>query len=239
MSGLENIRIVLVETSHPGNIGAAARAMKTMGLDDLVLVNPKVYPHADATAMASGADDLLGRARVVDSLAEAVGDCVGVYAMTARQRTLSNPPMTLRDSAVQSVSRTGQGRQAWVFGRERTGLTNEEVDLCTQVVHINANPEYSSLNLAAAVQVAAYELRVTSLGDAGNDSEPRSLPPAEDIERLYAHLEKVLVDIDFLDPDNPRHLMRRLRNLFSRAELDVNELNILRGVLAHVEKRVD
>ena len=231
-------RIVLVETSHPGNIGSAARAMKTMGLSDLVLVSPKHFPADGATAMAAGAEDLLGAAKIVPSLAEALQGCVRAYAMTARQRTLANPPAGLREAAQEAAGIVaGDDRIAFVFGRERSGLTNAEIDLCHRIVHIDANPEYPSLNLAAAVQLVAYELRVARADDNALPEELRDLPTAEDIERFYGHLEQVLIEIDFLNPDNPRLLMRRLRNLFDRAELDSNELNILRGVLAHVQKQ--
>lgn len=234
--------MILVETSHPGNIGSAARAMKTMGMDDLTLVSPKYFPADNAIAMAAGAEDLLDTATVTNNLTDAIQGCVRVYGMTARPRTLANPALSLREAAEEAALRLQQGeRIAWVFGRERSGLTNEELDRCHRLVNINANPNYSSLNLAAAVQLAAYETRVAleaAMSSEGDAPELRALPPADDLERFYAHLEEVLVQIDFLDPKNPRHLLRRLRNLFGRAELDANELNILRGVLAHVSKTI-
>lgn len=239
MQALDNIRIVLVETSHPGNIGAAARAMKTMGLSQLVLVRPRFFPHEEATALASGAVDVLENARICDSLADAVADCHTVVGTTARQRTVAAP--VGRPSEIipgfYALARTYP--VALVFGRERTGLLNQELDLCRQGIEIPANPEYSSLNLAAAVQVLGYELRCRALQDSGPDSgeHENGDPPATtaQLEGLYAHLERVLIGTGFVDPGNPRFLMRRLRRLFSRAGLDQREVNILRGILTSVE----
>lgn len=236
MQSLEQLRIVLVETSHPGNIGAAARAMKTMGLSDLALVSPKDYPCAEATARASGADDILSRAQVHSSLADAVSDCVLVLGLSARSRSIGWPVQSAREGAVEAVSQSQNGKVALVFGRERTGLSNEELDLCRYLVHIPANPDYSSLNLAAAVQVLCYELRVAA-GAGVPESQPDS-PPADSkqLEDMYAHLEKVMTDTGFLNPENPRYLMRRLRRLFARAGLEENEVAILRGLLSSVER---
>lgn len=240
MQALKNIRIVLVETSHPGNVGAAARAAKTMGINDLHLVSPRMFPHADATAFASGAVDLLERAQIHDSLAEAVADCRMVVGTTARRRTVTAPVNT-PDEAAGNVVQTAMGQPvALVFGRERTGLTNEELDLCQQLVEIPANPDYSSLNLAAAVQILSYECRRAALrttGVAGEEEERSDSPAtAEQLEGLYEHLEEVLISTGFLDADNPRFLMRRLRRLFGRAGLDERELNILRGILTSVQE---
>lgn len=233
---LDNIRVVLVETSHPGNIGAAARAMKTMGLGQLRLVRPKHFPHAEATAMASGADDLLGNAEVCDSLTEAVADCVAVAGTSARQRTHHWPTFDARDSARQLLARSAAGPLAVVFGRERTGLSNEELDHCQWLLNIPANPAYASLNLAMAVQIVGYELRMAALGE-GSVASPQPDPaPSAELERLYQHLEQVMLETEFLDPDNPRHLMRRLRLLFNRATPDQNEVNILRGLLTSVQR---
>lgn len=234
MPALDNVRIVLVNTSHPGNIGAAARAMKTMGLSDLRLVAPLRYPCAEETARASGADDLLARARVHDTLAPALEGCALVVGTTARSRTLEWPRHLPREAAERLIGAAWNAPVALVFGRESSGLSNEETDLCQALVTIPANPEYSSLNLAAAVQVLSYELRLAALAEqAGDGGGDPAGPPAgfDEMEGLYAHLERVLVDVEFLDPGNPRHLMRRLRRLFGRALPSRNEVNILRGIL--------
>lgn len=240
VSVLNHIRIVLVGTTHPGNIGAAARAMKTMGLAQLALVAPKIYPSAEATARAAGADDVLANAVVYDSLHEAVGDCVMVYGTSARLRTLSSPIRTPEQSAEDLLRYAGQsGRVAVVFGRERTGLTNEELDLCHKVVMIPSNPDFSSLNLAAAVQIIGYELckqaqaGIQTIAPDDERSEPVSM---EQLDHLYQHLEQALTEIGFLDPLKPRRLMRRLKQLFNRASLDQNEYNILRGILTAVQE---
>lgn len=237
MQALDNIRIVLVETSHPGNIGATARAMKTMGLSQLCLVKPRLFPHPDATAFASAAVDVLEQVKVCDSLAEAVSDCRRVVGTTARRRTVA-APVGLPSEVIPALYQLAlEHPVALVFGRERTGLTNEEMDICQQGIEIPANPDYSSLNIAAAVQVLCYELRCQALKGKGSPAEPPSDPPAnaEQLEGLYAHLERVLTGTGFLDADNPRHLMRRLRRLFGRTGLDEREVNILRGILTSVE----
>lgn len=238
MESLASIRIVLVEPSHPGNVGSAARAMKTMGLSDLALVAPNRYPHADATALASGAADVLESARVCATLEEALADRTLVMATSARTRRLTWDPTDPREGARRVIAAAGE-RPAVVFGRERTGLTNEELDICHGIVHIPANPDYSSLNLAAAVQVLCYELRMAQLhaAQAQPVTEARSEPTTvEEMERFYEHLERVLLCTGFLDPAAPRHLMRRLRGLFQRARPDQNEVNMLRGVLTSVER---
>jgi len=230
------IRIVLVETTHPGNIGAVARAMKNMGLSDLALVNPVRFPHDDATARASGATDILDSASVVGSLSEALADCVYVVGASARSRTISWPSMGPRDCAERMIMESKGGKVAAVFGAEKSGLQNDDLDLCHSVLTIPTNPEFSSLNLAMAVQVLTYELRVASTVDGGPGYESEALPATgAQMEHFYAHLEQVLTDIHFLDPDNPRHLMRRLRRLFIRARPGQNEANILRGILTAVE----
>lgn len=237
---LANIRIVLVETSHPGNIGAAARAMKTMGLSNLVLVRPHAYPSAEATSRASGADDVLAAARVVDSLAEGLAGCRLVIGSSARLRTRRWPQLGPREMGETAMQEAREGEVALVFGRERTGLTNDELDLCHYLVTIPANPEYSSLNLAAAVQVMAYELRMaTGVTRVEDEADEHGEEPAgaDDVERFYAHLQETLVALQFLDPDNPRHLMRRLRRLFNRVRLTENEINILRGILTAAGKK--
>ena len=227
-----SIRIVLVGTTHPGNIGAVARAMKNMGISDLALVNPKYFPHDEATARASGAADILERAMVVDTLAEALTDCVYVAGASARSRTINWPCMGPRDCAERMIQESGHGKVAAVFGPEKTGLHNDDLDLCHTLLTIPTDPGFSSLNLAMAVQVLTYELRVASMLDEGPVFDVEAPPATSDeMEHFYEHLEKTLTDIEFLDPDNPRHLMRRMRRLFIRARPDKNEVNILRGVL--------
>lgn len=230
---LDRIRIVLVETTHPGNIGAAARAMKTMGLADLRLVNPKHFPDPEAEARASGAEDVLAAARLATSLDGAVADCVRVVGTSARQRKLAWPELDPRECGEALLQAAGDGPVALVFGRERTGLTNAELDRCTDVVTIPANPGYSSLNLGAAVQVLSYELRMAALAGLPREAPEPEAPPAsrEELERLYSHLEAVLDAREFLDRHNPEHLMRRFRRLYSRARLDRIEVQILRGML--------
>lgn len=234
----ENIRVVLVEPSLAANVGAAARAMKTMGLTELHLVAPRQFPHEDATTMASGADDVVAGVRVHATLDEALAGATLVVGLSARQRSLSCPVQDPREVAEGLLAEAGERPVAVLFGRERTGLTNAELDRCQRLVNIPANPEYSSLNLAASVQVMAYELRMADCAGVRPQPARSEWPPAaaDDMERLFEHLERVLLRIDFLDPDNPRALMRRLRLLFGRAALDHNEVQILRGILAHVEK---
>ena len=232
-----SIRIVLVGTTHPGNIGAVARAMKNMGLSDLALVNPRFFPHEEATARASGATDVLDSALVVTTLADALIDCVYVAGASARSRTISWPSMGPRDCAERMINESENGKVAAVFGPEKTGLHNDDLDLCNTLLTIPTAPGFSSLNLAMAVQVLAYELRVASLLDAGPAFESEAPPATSDeMEHYYAHLERVLQDIRFLDPQNPRHLMRRLRRLFIRARPDKNEVNILRGILTAIDQ---
>lgn len=231
---LSNVRIVLVETSHPGNIGATARAMKNMFLSQLYLVRPKLFPAAEATARASGADDLLAAAVVCDSLAQAVAGCGLVIGTSARHRTIPWPELEPRQCGERIAAQADHGPAAVVFGREHSGLTNNELDHCHYHVHIPANPEFSSLNLAAAVQVITYEIMMAARAGWGLPEEAgkREAPaPAEDIEHFYVHLEQALIDIDFLDPVNPRQLMRRLRRLFNRVHLEATEISILRGIL--------
>ncbi|NOX92619.1 MAG: tRNA (cytosine(32)/uridine(32)-2'-O)-methyltransferase TrmJ [Gammaproteobacteria bacterium] len=234
------VRVVLVDTSHAGNIGAAARAMKNMGLTRLYLVNPKQFPHADATARASGADDVLARVTVCTTLDEALVGCHLVMGASARLRNLSVPLLDPRQCAAKVLSEaSGAGVEcALVFGREHSGLTNDELGRCHHLVHIPTNPEYSSLNLAAAVQVLSYELRVATSSEqvevAGENAE--ALASADDMERFYVHLQQTLETIGFLDPKNPRIMMQRLRRLFNRARPDEVEMNILRGILTAAQK---
>ena len=232
-----SIRIVLVGTTHPGNIGAVARAMKNMGLSDLALVNPRHFPHKEATARASGAIDVLEHARVFDSLADAVADCVFVAGASARSRAIDWPCLEPRECARRLLQESAAGPAAAVFGPEKFGLTNADLDLCDSLLTIPTNPDFSSLNLAMAVQVVTYELRLAAREGVPPAPAPEA-PPAtrEEMELFYKHLQEVLLEIRFLDPDNPRHLMRRLRRLFVRAGPDKNEINILRGILAAVQK---
>jgi TrmH family RNA methyltransferase len=232
------VKIVLVGTTHPGNIGAVARAMKNMGLSDLLLVNPRHFPHEDATARASGAEDLLEAACVVDSLADAIADCHFVAGASARPRSIGWPTTMPRACAARLNQESMHGSVAAVFGPEKAGLTNEDLDLCHTLVSIPTVPDFSSLNLAMAVQVLCYELRMATLSGAVSE-RPRDAPlaSAAELERFYVHLEQVLSASGFLDADNPRYLMRRLRRLFLRAEPDCNEINILRGILASLDPR--
>ena len=232
-----SIRIVLVGTTHPGNIGAVARAMKNMGLDELALVKPKHFPHKDATARASGAVGVLKNALVVASLREALTDCVYVAGASARPRTIEWPSMGPRECAQRLQLESEVGSVAAVFGPEKSGLHNDDLDLCHTLLTIPTDPDFSSLNLAMAVQVLCYELRVAGTVDAGPVVESEtSLATAAEMEHFYTHLEQVMTDIKFLDTDNPRYLMRRLRRLFNRARPDKNEVNILRGLLTAVDR---
>ena len=234
---LENIRIVLVQTSHPGNIGAAARAMKTMGLNELILVKPKIFPAAEASAMASGAEDILEKAVVFESLSEALSGAELIFGTSARERYL-NWPLCVPKHAARIMAQEADKKIAIVFGRERTGLTNEELQLCHYHITIPANPVYSSLNLAAAVQLISYEVYEKSLeNQPKGESDQDVLAPHEELERLYHHLEETLVDIKFLNPKAPKFLMWRLRRLFQRARLEQQEVNILRGICKAAQQR--
>lgn len=232
------VRFVLVAPSHPGNIGSTARAMKTMGLADLVLVRPAQFPNAEATALASGADDLLARARVVDTVAEAIAGCSLVYGTSARTRAAYHwPGYSPREAAPKLLAAAAEGHAAVLFGTERIGLTNDDIEACHALVHIPANPEYDSLNLSQAVQVMAYELRVALDLPPLRPEREVPLAPIEELDRMYAHLDEVLREIDFTDRTGGPHLLRRLKRIFQRAELDVHEVNILRGVLAAVQQK--
>jgi len=230
---LKGLRVVLINTTHPGNIGATARAMKVMGLSRLHLVTPGVFPHADATARASGADDLLQTVTLHESLESAVAGCGLVLGTSARLRSLAMPQLDARAAARKAVSETSQHEVALLFGRERYGLTNEEMQRCHALVHIPSNPEYASLNLAQAVQVLAYEILMAALGSDGQEQDALGWEPVDAVQmqRFYEHLEQTLLDLRFLNPRQPRKLMMRLRRLFNRARPDQNEMNILRGIL--------
>jgi tRNA (cytidine32/uridine32-2'-O)-methyltransferase len=238
----DNLRIVLVGTSHPGNIGAAARAMKTMGLRHLVLVAPEAFPHREASAMAAGADDVLEQARVFPDVETALADCGLVLGCTARRRTVALPELSPREAAAEFLSAATQAPAALLFGRERTGLTNEELQRCQRAVHIPADPVYSSLNLAAAVQVLSYEVRVAALAATPPDvaAEPcEAVEPAAtqgEMERFFGHLDQTLADIDFHKGRAPEMVMQRLRRLFLRATPDPREVRILRGILTDAQR---
>lgn len=239
---LQNIRVVLVNTSHPGNIGGAARAMKNMGLSRLVLVQPKEFPAADASARASGADDVLDNAQVVDSLEQALVGCSLVMGTSARERSIPWPLIDPRECGAKAVAQSMGGEEiALVFGREHAGLTNEELQRCHFHVHIPSNPDFSSLNLAAAVQVLSYEVRMAWLAGQGRAAKVEKVDASElatmdEMELFYDHLEKTLVDIGFLDPEKPKHLMARLRRLYGRSSVERPEMSILRGILTETQK---
>ncbi len=235
----DRLRIVLVGTQHPGNIGSAARAMKTMGLARLVLVAPQQAPSVDSFALAAGAHDVLDAAVTFDTLAEAISDCRLVLGCTARSRRVSLQELVPREGAERAVAVAEDAEVALVFGRERTGLENHELQLCHAAIHIPANPDYSSLNLAAAVQVISYELRLALLAKAGTGSEAVSFsghrdPPAShaQLEGFFAQLAETLEAIDFHKGRAPDSAMRKLRRMFLRADLDERELRLLRGVLS-------
>jgi TrmH family RNA methyltransferase len=229
------VRVVLVDPSHPGNIGSVARAMKNMALDDLVLVRPRSFPHADSIALAAGADDILARARVVGTVAEAIEDCGFVAGSTSRPRSYHWEFTTPRDAAARVLALPGENRAALLFGSERYGLGNEDLDHCNVLVRIPANPDYCSLNLAMSVQLLAYEIFMAREQPRSRVQLETPLASSGDMERFYAHLQAVLGEIEF--EDRTGHLMERLRRLFNRAQLDGNELNILRGILSAVQGR--
>ena len=255
---LANIRIVLIQTSHPGNIGSAARAMKTMGLSTLYLVKPKSFPDAQATTLSSNASDVLDDAVVVESLQEALVGCEWVVGSSARDaRSLSWGVLDARSCGEQAVNKASTSKVALVFGRESSGITNDELALCHSLVHIPTNPEYSSLNLASAVQLLSYECRVASLSlvlkrqnsdsewldsEALLDTETKQQKQSDVVtvdamESYYQYLEKSMIEAGFLDPESPKHLMTRLRRLYARTEISPSELNILRGMLVALQKK--
>ncbi len=230
---LDNVRVVLSHTTHPGNIGAAARAMKTMGLESLYLVNPSHFPDPQADTMSCGAEDVLRKAVVCGSIDEALQGTVFVAAMTARLRDISHEVLTPREAMPLLAQHAARGQVALLFGTEMAGLTNEEMGKSHVLVRIPANPQYSSLNLAAAVQVACYELSV-AMQYAGLNLRQVEVEPAryEEVERLFAHLEEVLRQIGFFNSKHPNKLMQKLRRLYARARLEQEEINILRGILS-------
>jgi tRNA/rRNA methyltransferase/tRNA (cytidine32/uridine32-2'-O)-methyltransferase len=231
---LSDIKIVLVETTHPGNIGAVARAMKNMNMTELCLVAPKIFPSSEATARAAGADDLLATANVVASLEEAIANCQLVIGTSARRRTISWPELTPKQCAEKIIIHELNQKVAIVFGRENSGLKNHELDLCHYLLHIPCDQSYSSLNIAAAVQIVCYELFVAAdikenvqIGDKGECP----LATAAQMESFYQHLHEALIDIGFMQPGQSKSIMRRLRRIYNRIQLDTKELDILRGIL--------
>ncbi|NOH30467.1 tRNA (cytosine(32)/uridine(32)-2'-O)-methyltransferase TrmJ [Vibrio mediterranei] len=236
---LDNVKIVLVGTSHSGNIGSAARAMKVMGLSQMVLVDPQCEVDAQAIALAAGASDIALGAQIVGSLQEAIEDCGLVVGSSARSRTLEWPMIEPRECGEKFAIEGEQHPVALVFGRERTGLTNEELQLCHFHTCIPANPEYSSLNLAMAVQTLSYEVRVAHLQRVANqlpEQEQAEYPRHKELELFYQHLEKVITDTQFISKDKPGLVMNKLRRMFSRARPESQEINTLRGILTSIEK---
>ena len=235
---LDNIRIILSQPSHPGNIGATARAMKTMGLESLYLVNPRSFPDKEAETRSAGAWDVLNNSKVCTSLDEALNGTVLAAAITARRRDLSHVVFDSNQGARKLLDQAKQLPVALVFGTEVSGLTSAEVSKCQIIINIPANPAYSSLNLASAVQVIAYELRMAL---SITEHFPQSLnTPAsfQEIELFYCHLEQTMISCGFLDPKEPKRLMQRIRRLFSRTRLETEEVNILRGILNSFEKHI-
>ena len=232
------MRVVLSNPSHPGNIGAAARAMKTMGFSDLALVAPRYFPDPDATAMAAGAADVLASARVHATLEAALADCTLAVGFSARARDLSHAPQRLRDAAAEILAAEAQGRVALVFGNETSGLSNEELLRCQRLVTIPANPGYGSLNLGAAVQVACYELAESAHAHAAPAGGSGTPATGDDLRGLFAHLEQSVVASGYVDPARPGRFMERMRRLMARAGLEREEVKLLRGMLAAFEERM-
>lgn len=239
IESLARVRIILSRTSHPGNIGAAARALKTMGLTRLYLVEPASFPDPVADARASGAGDVLEQARVVGSLEEALHGTVFSAAVTGRRREWSVPARFVREAVPEILSCAAQGDVALVFGTETSGLTNEEVGLCSVPVTIPANPEFPSLNLGAAVQLLCYELRLAALDPIAVVEPAGALASFEEIEGFHRHLLQAMTSSGFHDPDNPKRLVPRVRRLFGRIRLEREEINILRGILGALERKPD
>jgi TrmH family RNA methyltransferase len=237
---LDSIRVVLVGTTHSGNIGSTARAMKTMGLSRLHLVSPQSFPSPQAQAMAASAADVLEAARVHESLEAALAGATLVAGLSARPRRLASPALTLRECAPKLVAEAAHAPVALLFGREHSGLTNEELDHCQFLVHIPANPAYGSLNLAAAVQVVCYELRMAALTEpaaAKRSASAAAVVSADHLEEFYGFLEQLCRETGFADGRNDGMLMRRLRRLFNRARPDEKEINILRGLMSYATRR--
>jgi len=236
---LKNIRVILVRTYHPGNIGSAARAMKTMGLKDLVLVNPVDFPSEEAVKMSAGAENIINNATLCKTVYEATKDCVLVIASTARSRGFDLPELTPEESADYLVSSATKNKVALMFGPERMGLSNDDLEYAKYRVTIPANPEYSSLNLASAVQILCYEVfkKVNNPELFGNIEKQREFPLVEQVEQYYSLLEDVLKESGFIMKKHPGKIMQKLRVIFSRAQLDKTELNILHGIFASFYKK--
>ena len=237
-----NIKIVLVNTAHPGNIGGAARAMKNMGLSELCLVEPREYPAPRAVWRAAGAREVLTHATVVDSVDEAIADCSLVIGTSARERRIPWPLINPRECGVRVWAEAQKHKVALLFGREDRGLTNDELQKCHYHVHIPSNPEYSSLNLATAVQVLAYEIRMASLANDNGELPDlaewdQPLVNSEDLENFHNHLAETMAELDFYDPKNPKQLLTRMRRLFNRLRMDQMEVSILRGLLSAVQRK--
>ena len=242
-SPIENVRIVLVNTSHPGNIGAAARVMKNMGLSQLYLVEPKFFPHPDAVSMAAGANDVLDNAAVVDTLEQALSGCQLVLGTTARSRKLHHQIVEPHEAAIKCSELSSDYQLAIVFGRERTGLTNAETDQCEILINIPTNPDFSSLNVASAVQILTYELKLAHRHlDGVNIHKPKQVhKPIEsashdEIENYFVHLQQAIEKIGFLDTQHSPQIMPKLKSLYHRCNLEKSEVNILRGILTAVDK---
>ena len=246
---LSAIRIVLCTTTHPGNIGAAARAMKTMGVSDLALVTPRFFPHEEANTRATSAVDILERAQVFDSLETALKGCHFVVGLTARRRDLSHDMVSLRESAQRAVREINftfssehlhsvYPKAAFVFGTEMSGLSNSELDVCNLLCNIPTDPEFGSLNLGSAVQVTCYELRQAFLGDLPIQPYAQPLAAHEDVEALFVHLERALSITQFLNPKNPKKLMERMRRMLTRTRLEQEEVSMLRGLLKSFERTI-
>lgn len=234
---LKQVRIVLVNPSHPGNIGATARAMKNMGLSELYLVDPLKFPDPQAVARASGADDILDKAKVVTSIQDAVMGCERILGTSARERRLEQPLLSPEECA-REVIKNARQKTAILFGRESVGLMNHEISLCHAHIVIPTAPDFSSLNLAQAVQIICYALHCAAITgkEPPTMAETRELASAEKVLGFYEHLQKTLIDIKFLNPAQPKMLMQRLQRLFNRATLDTTEINILRGVLNKIDE---
>ena len=237
---LNSVKVVLVGTTHPGNIGATARAMKNMGILDLALVEPKEFPSDVATFRSKAAKDILEKASVHTSLEEAISECELVVGTSARGRTVPWPVLNPREAAEEMHKSSLNGKVAIVFGREDRGLTNEELGLCNFHVHIPSDPEYSSLNLSQAVQILAYEIRLSYLQDRHVNEEYWDVELAnnEQTERLINHMDELMQEVDFYDVENPRKLLVRVRRFFKRSKIDVMEANIFRGLFASIQKKL-
>ncbi|WP_162813427.1 tRNA (cytosine(32)/uridine(32)-2'-O)-methyltransferase TrmJ [Vibrio cholerae] len=238
---LERVKVVLVGTTHSGNIGSAARAMKVMGLSQMVLVDPQCQVDAQAIALAAGASEIALNAQIYPTLEAAVADCGLVVGTSARSRTLEWPMLEPRECGEKLISEANQHSVAMVFGRERTGLTNDELQLCHYHVCVPANPEYSSLNLAMAVQLLSYEVRMAYLAlqqSLQNSTLQEEYPRHQELERFYAHLEQVIMQTEFISAQQPGQVMNKLRRMFTRARPEAQEINILRGILTSVQKSI-